>query len=417
MKTIQSLLILIALGAMSMLNAQTVLQHVYVLNEGAYGPKNGSLTKTNYPTYSASTTPVNNPSNFGTTLYWANNKLYAAYDTVVYTINPTTMQKTDSIFIEGVRVAKVKDSILYVTRDTAPYFQAYNLTTKSLIWSTSGLKGACEGFDFMSIGNRAAVCVNAFGFEDTLAVVDLNTGSIIQQYATALNPQDVYINGSKVYVFCTTNFTNSAVTTIDLLTSTITTTNTGLISYGGTTVDTVNQRLYFIATNGSFTTPKYWVKRFDLATSTLIAGNTIDTVFADAIYSIKYDHLNQQFFCGITDYFSFGKVNRYDSFGNLQDFFVTGVGPRSIVLQYGIGSEITENEVKMPNLNVYPNPAQEYLYIDIKQAGAVQIWNSTGQMVKTLTLANGTHRIPVSDMPSGMYFIRTEQGVIKFLKQ
>jgi hypothetical protein len=357
MKTIQSLLLFIALGAISMLNAQTVLQHVYVLNEGAFGPKNGSLTKTNYPTYSASTTPVNNPSNFGTSLFMTNGKLYAAYDTVVYTINPTTMQKIDSIFIDGVRVAKVTGNTLYVTRDVSPYFQAYNLTTKSLIWSTSGLKGACEGFAFIPSGNLAAVCVNGFGTEDTLAVINLTSGSIVQQYATALNPQDVYVNGSKAYVFCTTNYTNSAVTTIDVMMSTISTTNTGLISYGGMTVDTIYQRLYFTATNGSFTTPKYWVKRFDLATSTLIAGNTIDTVYTDAIYGIRYDHLNEQFFCGITDYFSFGKVNRYDKFGNLQDFFTTGVGPRSIVLQYGIGSEITENEVKMPNLTVYPNPA------------------------------------------------------------
>jgi hypothetical protein len=347
----------------------------------------------------------------------ANNKLYAAFDTVVYTINPVTMQKTDSIFIDGVRIAKVKDTVLYVTRDIAPYFQAYNLNTKTNIWSTSGLKGACEGFAFTNTGNLAAVCVNAFGTEDTLAIINLTNGAIVQQYATALNPQDVYIHGSNAYVFCITNYTNSFITTIDLLMSTTVNTSTGLISYGGMTVDTTYQRLYFTATNGSFTTPKYWVKRFDLMTQTLIAGNTIDTVYTDAIYGICYDNLNEQFFCGITDYFSFGKVNRYDKFGNLQDFFVTGVGPRSIVLQYGIGTGITNDEIQKSSLKLYPNPVQEYCYVELDKSGEVEIWNSSGQRVKTFTLTNGTHKIPVEDLSAGMYFMRAEERMTKFFKQ
>lgn len=400
-----------------MLHAQTVLQHIYVLNEGAWGTGNGSLTKTNYPTYSAFNTPMNNPSNFGTSLYMANNKLYAAYDTVVYTVNPVTMQKIDSIFIEGVRIAKVKDSILYVTRDTPPYFQAYSLNTKTLKWSTIGLKGACEGFAFTN-ANRAAVCVNGFGTEDTLALVNLANGTIIQQYATALNPQDVYFDGTKLHVFCTTNYTNSAITTINLTTSTITTVNTGLISYGGMTVDTLNQRLYFIATNGSFTTPKYWVKRFDLIPQTLIGGNVIDTIFTDALYGICYDHVNEQFFCGITDFFSFGKVNRYDKFGNLQDFFSTGIAPRSIVLQHGIGSEIKNTAfTQEEHFLLYPNPAQSYVNILLNETSTVQIWNSTGKLVKNYTLNKGTHTIDLTDLSSGLYYVRTEAGSTKLFKQ
>jgi hypothetical protein len=416
MNTIKWLIMVLALGlVVPRSNAQTVLQHVYVLNEGAYGMGNGSLTKTNYPTYSASTTPVNNPSNFGTTLYMANNKLYAAYDTVVYTINRSSMQKIDSIFIDGVRVAKVKDSILYVTRDTPPYFQAYSLNTKMLKWSTTGLVGACEGFA-LTPSNTAAVCVNGFGTQDTLAIVNLTNGTIIQQFATALNPQEVYLKGTKLYVFCTTNYTNSAVTIINLLSSTTTNVLTGLISYGGTTVDTINKYLYFTATNGSFTNPKYWVRKFDMNTDNIIAGNTIDTVFVDAIYSLCYDHINEQFFCGITDFFSFGKVNRYDKFGNLQDFFTTGVGPRSIVLQHGIGSDVNEEIIQKSYLTVYPNPAQDYINIDLNTVSTIQIWNSAGQLVKNYTLNKGTHTINITELSSGLYYIRTEQEFSKFFK-
>ncbi|MCS7076600.1 MAG: T9SS type A sorting domain-containing protein [Bacteroidia bacterium] len=419
MKKIQHLLWVLAFGLVvsisSTSSAQVVLQHVYVLNEGAYGKGNGSLTKTNYPTYSANTIPVNNPSNFGTSLYMANNKLYAAYDTVVYTVNPVNMQKIDSIFIEGVRVAKVKDSILYVTRDTPPYFQAYSLNTKMLKWSTIGLKGACEGFTMMP-GNRAAVCVNGFGTEDTLAIINLSNGTIMQQYATALNPQDVYLRGTNLHVFCTTNFTNSAITTINLISSTINTVTTGLISYGGMTVDTTLQRMYFVATNGSFTTPKYWIKRFDLTTETLISGNTIDTVYTDAIYSICYDHINEQFFCGITDFFSFGKVNRYDKFGNLQDFFTTGTSPRSIVLQHGIGTTISENNLNNEKLTIYPNPVQDILNVEIDSPTIVQIFNTTGQNIKTLFLNKGVHQIDVHNLPYGLYYLRTDKSDTKFLK-
>ena len=68
-------------------------------------------------------------------------------------------------------------------------------------------------------------------------------------------------------------------------------------------------------------------------------------------------------------------------------------------------------DFKPENLNIYPNPAHETFTIEIQntEINTAQLFNSTGKLVKTLPLENGINTYNISDLKSGIYFIRIPQ--------
>ena len=64
-------------------------------------------------------------------------------------------------------------------------------------------------------------------------------------------------------------------------------------------------------------------------------------------------------------------------------------------------------------MNVYPNPTTGELNLDVN--GQVDIYNVAGTLVKSVQTLN--NKINVSDLSEGIYFIRTADGMAKFIKQ
>lgn len=78
--------------------------------------------------------------------------------------------------------------------------------------------------------------------------------------------------------------------------------------------------------------------------------------------------------------------------------------------------DVTEPVVKL--MNVYPNPAQNIIVIDISEnaellGSAVQLMNQYGQLVKTVKLSQNKTTIPVNHLPGGMYIIKLN-GIKKY---
>jgi Secretion system C-terminal sorting domain len=61
---------------------------------------------------------------------------------------------------------------------------------------------------------------------------------------------------------------------------------------------------------------------------------------------------------------------------------------------------------------IYPNPANIDIMVDCKKG--FQIFNSTGQMVRENKQA--TTRIDISDLPNGVYILKTDKQVGQFIK-
>ena len=73
-------------------------------------------------------------------------------------------------------------------------------------------------------------------------------------------------------------------------------------------------------------------------------------------------------------------------------------------------------------LIIEPNPATDYIYIsDLPQSGDVLIYNSMGMEVgkphPNSPQGEGTFKIDVSALPSGLYFVRCAGALGKFVKE
>ena len=65
--------------------------------------------------------------------------------------------------------------------------------------------------------------------------------------------------------------------------------------------------------------------------------------------------------------------------------------------------ETSVQEQGQQQITIYPNPAKETMLIEGAKVAEVQVYNTLGQLVKTLRDAN---EIPVTDLPQGVYLLR-----------
>ncbi|MCB0766542.1 MAG: T9SS type A sorting domain-containing protein [Flavobacteriales bacterium] len=82
---------------------------------------------------------------------------------------------------------------------------------------------------------------------------------------------------------------------------------------------------------------------------------------------------------------------------------------------------ISMQDVSVPTL--HPNPTREQLYITYEgeQTTVARILDANGRLVTTVTLRKGTHALNVQDLPSGAYYLHTQDAHVtrtqRFMKQ
>ena len=62
------------------------------------------------------------------------------------------------------------------------------------------------------------------------------------------------------------------------------------------------------------------------------------------------------------------------------------------------------------NILLFPNPASEFFELRSQQPASVSLYNSLGTVVKKLDPDDSINRIPVDDLPDGLYFIEISTG-------
>lgn len=73
-------------------------------------------------------------------------------------------------------------------------------------------------------------------------------------------------------------------------------------------------------------------------------------------------------------------------------------------------------EMTMETISVYPNPAGDFIYIDGVESGStVEIYNTLGSIVRNFTYEGG--EVDFSGMPAGMYILRANGNVVRFVKE
>jgi DNA-directed RNA polymerase alpha subunit len=96
------------------------------------------------------------------------------------------------------------------------------------------------------------------------------------------------------------------------------------------------------------------------------------------------------------------------------------VGGLAVYNEDGIPFSVKENIKAVENVNIYPNPAYDYLNIELLSNGNIsfiEIINIQGKPVKSQSRkcrTNNKNTIDVRNLPDGLYIIRmhTDNGVV-----
>lgn len=90
----------------------------------------------------------------------------------------------------------------------------------------------------------------------------------------------------------------------------------------------------------------------------------------------------------------------------------------TLMLTINDGSPVAIEEVEETQLQVYPNPASNMLYVETaKGDGAVELYNIQGQLVLRQKADEGKTTLRISHLPNGVYVLRCGEKVAKIVKQ
>ncbi len=76
---------------------------------------------------------------------------------------------------------------------------------------------------------------------------------------------------------------------------------------------------------------------------------------------------------------------------------------------------VSENEAV--SFNLYPNPANDVVRINAEADATMEILDMAGRMVMSVNVVEGENAVNVAELTSGVYFVRMNGSVVKFVKR
>lgn len=67
--------------------------------------------------------------------------------------------------------------------------------------------------------------------------------------------------------------------------------------------------------------------------------------------------------------------------------------------------------------NAYPNPSSGIFYINSEKSSIITLYDQSGKLVKTTESVKGENKIDISELPDGIYLMRTESESYKIIKK
>jgi hypothetical protein len=150
-----------------------------------------------------------------------------------------------------------------------------------------------------------------------------------------------------------------------------------------------------------------WITNNEINTTQFVVERSNGTAAFESIGAVKPLNINAG-----------GKYNLTDAAA-----FVSGaVQYYRLKIVDNNGRFVYSNIIRLTNnakeiLAVFPNPAKTVIAINSSKKQEAIITSVTGQMMRKIQLVNGSQLLNVSQWPAGIYFIKTEDEVIKLIKQ
>jgi hypothetical protein len=86
-------------------------------------------------------------------------------------------------------------------------------------------------------------------------------------------------------------------------------------------------------------------------------------------------------------------------------------------LLVGAKPPVSQSLSKTDKIQIYPNPANSTVFINMPNPNKVYVYNTLGILTKELYLEKGEHEIDISHLPSGVYLFRIANESIKLIKE
>lgn len=399
-----------------------ILNQVLILNEGHYDYINNVMeTPVTVGSYNPATqvyTEVTNIPNarFASDIKIDGNYYYIAADSLLLKYDINTYQLVASQTIKGIRKIAVWENQILVSRGEYlttfdSYFQVFDKNNLELIYSINKQSG---NFEYPTEGivikdKKAYVAINN-GFEwgnevGLIGIVDLEDKTYLQTIdlgENGKNPDNIMLKNDQIFTLNNKDFSGSSISTYNLNSNTVTTTNLTAISSGcGTSTEYQSSVLY--QENGGNT-----LSRFDPALQTTTTNYNLDKTF----YGIAIDETNDLIYASTTDFVTYGKIHIYDNnFLNPLYSFNAGIAPSAFAFQLKDATatpNITQQQE--PLLQVFPNPSTQKI-IHLQSALPLThyaITDLNGKLIKTEKLNNATTAsIQLTEFKAGMYILKT----------
>lgn len=76
----------------------------------------------------------------------------------------------------------------------------------------------------------------------------------------------------------------------------------------------------------------------------------------------------------------------------------------------------SENKMSKKETNIYPNPTNGPLTINAEKGSEAKVYSTDGRILKTIQVQKGSNEISISELPKGVYFIKTPTESTKVIK-
>ena len=110
------------------------------------------------------------------------------------------------------------------------------------------------------------------------------------------------------------------------------------------------------------------------------------------------------------------RINRYPvNYTAFQGKDLSPKGFIELIPNIGYCNKLVSNEdiILSSNIRIFPNPASDLVNVFVATPTAATILSSDGTKIKDLILDSGKNEVFISDLKAGLYFINTENGIIK----
>lgn len=394
--------------------AQSYVEQVLILNEGYYDYLTGDiLTPVSVGSFDPETMAYSelfaiDGARFASDIVIDGDRYFVAADDQLLSYDIATHELIAAATVPGIRKVAVWNDQVLVSRgeylvSLDNHLQVMDRSTLSLIYAvpTEDIPYTTEGI--VVADNKAYVAVNNgfdFGNEvGQIAIIDLDAQileSTLDLGSNGKNPDNLMLDGEYIYTLNNKDYTGSSVSAYRLSDGTLSTTDLLNISAGcGTSV--LHDGAIFYQELFGTSVSKYLP---------LTAEIEAETEYSQSFYALEFDEVNDMMYATTTDFFSYGNLLVFDAMGNLVAEAATGVSPGNLAFDVRSAVQI-EAISENVNMQVYPNPAAEYLTVSIPLGDNYQVYTLAGDQVSVQQHNDQT--LDINGLPSGMYTLQVVQ--------